>query len=178
MNMNKGSLRVVPIKSVVIHRFARDLFRFSKGLEPQCEVSALCNGSTGTYSPIIPWAIKIKSEYHVFSHWHGILHSNEQNLKIPIVTFKDLTDSEIRWQARSFIVQLLSIQFHKSTYHGQLAELAERYPEIKGLFFSEGRHSTSKSFAYKYGQIDRKSVQRQCARLSKRFNPNSGGRDD
>ena len=174
MDMTKGKLKVVPLNKVLIHRLARDPFRFSRGLEPQCEVSALRNGSTGTYSPIIPWAVMINGEYHVFSHWHGLLHSSEQNPKIPIISFKDLTDLDIQFQARSFVLQLLSMQFHKATFHAQLFELAKRFPDIKRPPFLQSPFYTPKSFAYRFGQVDKKAIGRQHAQLSRKLNPTGG----
>lgn len=178
MDITKGKIRFAPVSRIVIHRLARDLFRFSKGLEPQCKISDLKSGSSKTHSPIIPRAVMLDNVYYVFSHWHGLLRTNEQHNKIPIMTFKDLTESEMQREAESFVIQLLSIQFDKATFHGQLFELAERYPTIRSAFSPENRHSTPKSFAYNFGQTDRKSVKRQCELLRKKFNPISGGHDD
>lgn len=165
MVMDNGRKKRVPIAKVRIHQQAKFAFRYTQGLKPQCDISLLKTCSTGTWSPVLPRAVKIGSWYHVFSGWHGLLYSGALEKSISIIVEPEMERFDIYQEAVRFAFGTLTFQSDKKRYPAHLAELAECCPMVNSGVFLTRPFETSRAFSYSIAPIDKKSVNTQWAKL-------------
>ncbi|NWO02078.1 MAG: hypothetical protein HLX52_03845 [Idiomarinaceae bacterium] len=173
--MDNARIRRVPIARVAIHKNAKAAFRFTQGLNPQCDISLLKSCSTGTWSTCVPRAIKIDKSYHVFSGWHGLLYAGAIEQQISVIIQPELESYQITHEAWRFAIGALAFQSDKAKHPAYLAELAKICPLVNSARFLTRRFETPRAFSYSFAPIDPKSVDTQLSKLlTSRLQPLEG----